>query len=92
MILAVLGVAAGVLAVMLVSMLLRRLSKRQKMTMWQFGKVEATRPGLKNHPRWQDEGEEVHYIDYKYWIRLSPNPGFNLPVLGYWSKHRGRRR
>lgn len=60
--------------------------------MLQWGRYERTRPGLKGHPEFADEPDEVTVTDYRYWLRLSPNPGFNLPLLGYWSRSRGKRR
>lgn len=41
---------------------------------------------------WADEPDVVTFRDYRYWIRLRPNPGFNLPLVGYWSKAHGRKR
>ena len=58
----------------------------------QWGKVERERPGLKNHEYWQDEPDRVPFTDYKYWIRFYPNPGFNIPFLGYWSSDGGKHR
>lgn len=63
----------------------------RRIRIWQWGKFTNTRPGLKNHPELDDEPDEVEYVDYRYWIRLRPNPGFKLPLLGYWSRHYGRR-
>jgi len=60
--------------------------------MWQFGKIVSTRVGIKGSEVWTDEPDVVEFVDYKYWIRLRPNPGVNLPVLGYWSKSKGRKR
>jgi len=62
-----------------------------KLRMWQFGKFVNTRPGVKNHEYWEDEPDVVEFTDFKYWIRFKPNPGFNLPILGYWSKAKGRK-
>lgn len=58
----------------------------------QFGKFTNTRPGLKGHPALDDEPDVVEFDDYRWWVRLTPNPGFNLPLLGYWSRARGRQR
>ena len=85
-------------AALLVSSLLvavlgsKGIKKRNKLLLFQFGEFVNTRPGIKNHPYWNDESDVVEFVDYKYWIRLYPNPGVNLPVLGYWSKFKGRRR
>lgn len=61
----------------------------RKARIWQFGKVECSRPGRKDHAYFADEPDEVAYVDYRWWIRLRPNPGFNLPLLGYYSRARG---
>lgn len=63
-----------------------------RIRLYQWGKVNASRPGIKNHPKFDDEADEVEYVDYRYWVRLCPNPGFDLPVIGYWSRANGRRR
>lgn len=67
------------------------MTKTKKAILWQFGKFINTRPGLKGSDQWHDEPDVVEFVDYKYWIRLRPNPGFNLPVLGYWSQAKGRK-
>lgn len=58
----------------------------------QWGKFINQRPGIKGHEFWADEPDTVEFEDFRYWIRLRPNPGFNLPLIGYWSKARGRNR
>jgi hypothetical protein len=60
--------------------------------MLQWGRFSNSRPGIKGHKIWSDEPDVVSYEDFKYWLRFSPNPGINLPLIGYWSKARGRRR
>ena len=70
----------------------RYIKTRGKITLFQFGEFTNTREGLKNHPYYPDEPNVVEYRDYKYWVRLYPNPGFNLPKVGYYSQARGRRR
>lgn len=57
--------------------------------MWQFGEFTNHRPGISGHEIWEDEPPIVPYQDFRFWIRLRPNAGFNLPVLGYWSQARG---
>lgn len=57
--------------------------------MWQFGAFTNYRAGISGHEYWSDEPAIVPFQDYKFWIRLRPNPGYNLPVLGYWSQARG---
>jgi len=57
----------------------------------QWGKFTNKRAGIKDNANWSDEPEVVEFDDFRYWIRTSPNPGFNLPVLGYWSKAKGRK-
>ena len=59
--------------------------------MWQFGHFVNTRPGLQERGLPVDEPEIVEYDDYRYWIRVRPNPGVNLPLLGYYSRQKGRR-
>lgn len=60
--------------------------------MWQFGHFTNTRPGIRGHTVWEDEDEVVEYDDWRYWIRVKPNPGINVPLLGYWSRANGRKR
>lgn len=62
-----------------------------KPIIWQFGRFINTRPGVQGHEVWSDEPYVVEFVDFKYWIRLRPNPGFNLPILGYWSQSKGRK-
>lgn len=67
--------------------------RKPGMAILQWGRFTNTRPGIRGHKVWSDEAEVVEYVDYRYWIRLRPNPGFNLPrPLGYWSRSRGRQR
>lgn len=67
-----------------------RIAKRPgRPLMWQFGEFTNYRAGVSGHPVWHDEPPIVPYRDFKYWIRLRPNPGFNLPALGYWSQAHG---
>jgi len=63
----------------------------KKAIIWQFSPFTNTRPGIKNNDNWQDEPDVVEFQDFRYWIRLRPNPGFNLPILGYWSESKGRK-
>lgn len=56
----------------------------------QWGKFENERVGIKSHAIWADESTKVKFDDYKFWVRFKPNPGVNLPIIGYWSKARGR--
>lgn len=58
----------------------------------QWGRFINSRPGIVDHLRFDDEPPVVEFEDFRYWIRTRPNPGFNLPALGYWSRARGRRR
>lgn len=81
--LAVILVAAGALVWRL---------RQPRSLILQWGKFVNERPGIKGHAFWTDEPDIVQFQDYRYWIRLKPNPGVNLPVLGYWSKARGRHR
>jgi hypothetical protein len=60
--------------------------------MLQWGRFVNTRRGLVNPVLGINEPPVVEYEDFKHWVRLSPNPGINLPVLGYWSRAHGRRR
>lgn len=60
--------------------------------MGQWGRFVATRPGLRGSEQWEDEPELVEYENFKWWIRIKPNPGINLPLIGYWSKASGRKR
>ncbi len=60
--------------------------------LWQFGRFTNTRLGIHGHAVWSDEPEVVEYDDWRWWIRVKPNPGINLPVLGYWSRANGRKR
>lgn len=64
---------------------------RPRSIIWQWGEEVKVRPGSPAHDEFEDEPEEVPYVDYKYWVRLKPNPGINLPVVGYWSKAYGRK-
>jgi len=87
----------GIFSLALVALLMLVVFWRPKVTrsplvMIQWGAFTNSRPGVKNHPYVEDEPEFVDFRDYRYWIRVKSNPGFNLPVIGYWSKHRGRRR
>jgi len=68
------------------------IKKQNKAIILQWGRFINTRNGLKNSPFHENEPDIVEFRDFKFWVRLYPNPGFNLPVLGYWSKFRGRRR
>ena len=60
--------------------------------MLQWGRFVGERAGTTDPERDIHEDEIVHYEDFRYWLRLSPNPGINLPVIGYWSKANGRKR
>jgi hypothetical protein len=63
-----------------------------RMILLQWGKFTNTRLGIKGHRNWTDEPDIVEYPDFKYWVRLKPNPGFNLPKIGYYSRAKGRNR
>lgn len=77
----------------------RSVKESNRLLMWQFGKFTNTRPGLKGHrfehndpdseDGWADEPDIVEFEDYHYWIRLKPNWGFNLPLIGYYSEANG---
>ncbi len=41
---------------------------------------------------WEDEPDIVDFVDYRYWLRLKPNFGFNFPLIGYWSHRRGHKK
>lgn len=64
--------------------------RQPKILMFQWGKFNNSRLGLKGHKFWADEEDIVQYQDFRYWVRVKPNPGFKVPVLGYWSKAKGR--
>lgn len=55
-------------------------------------KQEGLLPADAGFDGWADEPDVVEYDDFKYWLRVRPNPGLNLPILGYWSRGRGRKR
>lgn len=84
-------VILGVIVVSALFFAVRRLRRPQSI-IFQFGKFENERLGIKGHAFWEDEPDIVKYTDYKYWVRIKPNPGINLPKIGYWSKARGRKR
>lgn len=75
------------------------LKAQNRLVMWQFGRFTNVRPGIKAHrfepenpdntDGWTDEPDEVEFTDYRYWIRLKPNPGFNIPIVGYYSEENG---
>lgn len=76
-----------------------RARKTRHPLMLQWGRFINKRPGLSGNggapddPRTRDdEPEVVEFEDWKWWIRFRPNPGINLPVIGYWSRANGRRR
>lgn len=69
-----------------------RAHKTRHPLMLQWGRFINRRDGIKGHPNWSDEPDVVEYVDFKWWIRLRPNPGINLPAIGYWSRANGRRR
>jgi len=87
-------VLASLLVVLFVALFIfwRPKVTRSPLMMIQWGAFENVRDGLQNHPYFEDEPEFVHFQDYRYWIRVKSNPGFNVPVIGYWSKHKGRKR
>jgi hypothetical protein len=85
------GLLALISGVLYLSQRVIRKKTANKALIWQFGAYTAYRPGIKNNANWEDEPDIVEYTDYKYWIRLRPNPGVNLPVFGYWSKAKGRK-
>jgi hypothetical protein len=60
--------------------------------MLQWGQFVNTRRGLVNPALGINEPPVVEYEDFKYWLRLRPNPGINVPLIGYWSRARGRSR
>jgi hypothetical protein len=66
--------------------------RRNKAVIFQFRKFTNQREGVQNSAYHADEPPVVDFVDYKYWIRLFPNRGFNLPLIGYYSEFRGRRR
>jgi hypothetical protein len=70
----------------------RWIVRRNKAVIFQWGKFVNSREGVKNSAFHADEDDIVRFTDYKYWIRLFPNRGVNLPLVGYWSKAKGRRR
>lgn len=65
--------------------------RQPKALMWQFGAFTNTRAGIKQNDNWRDEPDIVEFTDFKYWVRIRPNPGVNLPLVGYWSKAKGRK-
>lgn len=76
-----------------------RAHKTRHPLMLQWGHFVNTRPGLPGNggapddPRTRDpEPDVVQFDDWKYWLRLKPNFGVNLPLVGYWSRANGRRR
>lgn len=84
-------VILGVIVISALFFAVRRL-RQPRALIFQFGKFQNERLGIKSHAFWADEPDIVKYDDYKYWVRIKPNPGINLPVIGYWSKARGRNR
>ena len=86
--LALLGLALG--TCLAVAIRLRR-RYRGRAILWQWGRVERVRHGLTGSDVFDDEPATVAYVDFRYWLRLRPNPGWNLPGLGYYSRARGRR-
>lgn len=95
--LAELLIAAAGLVAPFVAVVRARRSRRPLMLQW--GHFVNKRPGLPGNggppddPRTRDpEPEVVEFDDWKWWIRIRPNFGVNLPVIGYWSRANGRRR
>jgi hypothetical protein len=93
MLLSVLFTLAGVVIALAVWQVGSKfIQKRGKAVIFQWGEFTNFREGIQNSPVHEDESKMVPYQDFKYWIRLHPNKGFNLPGIGYWSQFRGRRR